>query len=92
MTAACNLMWAAEGEIEELAASPSTVAAQAGIFNDYCRSATASGNGYFKTMAMGAVALRGLLPSLSAGLIRDHAALFVSNPELPLSKMPFAPL
>jgi hypothetical protein len=42
-------------------------------------------------MAMGLVALRGLLPSLS-GLISDHAALFVSNPELPLSGMPFAPV
>jgi hypothetical protein len=30
-----------------------------------------------------------VLPSLS-GMIRDHAALFVSNPELPLSAMPFA--
>jgi len=42
-------------------------------------------------MAMGLVALRGLLPSLS-GLIRDHAALFVSSPVLPLAAMPFAPL
>jgi hypothetical protein len=42
-------------------------------------------------MAMALVALRGLLPSLS-GLIREHAALFVSNPTLPLSAMPFAPV
>jgi hypothetical protein len=33
--------------------------------------------------------LRGLLPNLS-GLIRDHAAFFVSNPTLQLSAMPFA--
>jgi hypothetical protein len=42
-------------------------------------------------MAMGLVALRSLLPSLS-GLIREHAAFFVSNPTLPLSAMPFTPL
>jgi hypothetical protein len=41
-------------------------------------------------MAMALVALRGLLPDLS-GLIRDHAAFFVSNPELPLREMMFAP-
>ena len=40
-------------------------------------------------MAMALVALRGLLPDLS-GLIRDHAALFVSDPGLPLAAMPFA--
>jgi hypothetical protein len=41
-------------------------------------------------MAMALVALKGLSPNLS-GLIRDHAAFFVANPELPLSGMPFAP-
>ena len=73
-------------------ASPSVVAAQvmAGICNDCHRSATASGNGYCGTMAMGMVALRGMLPSLPAGLISDHVAFFVSNPKLPLSAMPFA--
>jgi hypothetical protein len=40
-------------------------------------------------MAMAFVALRGLLPDLS-GVIREHAALFVRNPTLPLSDMPFA--
>jgi hypothetical protein len=94
MTAACNAMCAAEDEIEVLEALPSVVAARvmAGVCNDCYRSATASGNGYCGTMAIGAVALRGLLPSLPAGLIRDHVALFVDNPELPLSRMPFSPL
>jgi hypothetical protein len=59
-----------------------------GLPNDCQQDATASGNGYCGTMAMALVALKGLLPSLS-GLIRDHAAFFVSNPTLPLSAMPF---
>jgi hypothetical protein len=42
-------------------------------------------------MAMALVALRGLLPNLS-GLIREHAAFFVSNSSLSLSAMPFAPV
>jgi hypothetical protein len=61
-----------------------------GLPNDCQQDATASGNGYCGTMAMALVALKGLLPSLSAGLIRDHAAFFVANPELPLSDMPFS--
>ena len=32
-----------------------------------------------------------MLPDLS-GLIREHAALLVNNPTLPLSAMPFAPV
>jgi hypothetical protein len=63
----------------------------AGLSNDCCRSGFAEGNGYSGTMAMALVALRGSLPNLS-GLIRDHAAFFVSNPTLPLSAMPFAPV
>jgi hypothetical protein len=39
--------------------------------------------------AIALVVARGLVPSLS-GLIREHAAFFVANPELPLSAMPFA--
>jgi hypothetical protein len=39
---------------------------------------------------MALVALKGLLPNLS-GLIRDHVAFYVANPELPLFGMPFAP-
>jgi hypothetical protein len=35
--------------------------------------------------------LAGLLPDLS-GLIREHAALLVNNPTLPLLAMPFAPV
>jgi hypothetical protein len=40
---------------------------------------------------MAFAALRGLLPGLS-GLIREHAALLVNNPTLPLSDMPFTPV
>jgi hypothetical protein len=64
------------------------------ILIDLCynctQSSSASGHGYCGTMAMALVALNGLLPNLS-GLIREHAAFFVGNPELPLSDMPFAP-
>jgi hypothetical protein len=52
--------------------------------------AYARGNGYSGTMAMALIALRGLRPHLS-GLIRDHAAFFVENPNLPLREMPLAP-
>jgi hypothetical protein len=93
MTAACNAMCEVEDAIGALEQSPNVVAATvlAGLSNDCCRSDFAEGNGYCGTMAMAIVALRPLLPNLS-GLIRDHAAFFVSNPTLPLSAMPFAPL
>jgi hypothetical protein len=86
-------MCKAEDAIRELPAAPNVVAASllAGLSNDCDRSDFAEGNGYCGTMAMALVALRGLLPNLS-GAIRDDAALFVSNPTLPLSAMPFAPL
>jgi hypothetical protein len=51
----------------------------------------AEGQGYCGTMALALVALTPLIPDLS-GLIRDHAALFVANPTLPLGNMPFAPV
>jgi hypothetical protein len=66
-----------------------TVLARLG--NDCSRSDFAEGNGYCGTMAMAQVALQELVPNLS-GLIRDHAAVFVSNPKLPLAAMPFAPV
>jgi hypothetical protein len=93
MSDACTAMCEAEDAIGELEQSPNVVAAQllASLGDDCDRTSCASGNGYCGTMAMALVALRGLLPDLS-GLIRDHAALFVSNPTLPLSAMPFAPL
>ena len=71
--------------------TPNIVAARLLINLSYdCdQSSYASGQGYCGTMAMALVALKGLLPNLS-GLIRDHAAFFVANPELPLSGMPFA--
>ncbi|SHH62785.1 hypothetical protein [Bradyrhizobium erythrophlei] len=71
--------------------APNIVAARLmmGLTNDCQQDATASGNGYCGTMAMALVALKGLLPNLS-GLIRNHAAFFVANPEWPLSAMPFA--
>jgi len=92
MTAACNAILAAEEAIGELEQSPNVVAAQllVGLSNDCFRTSYATGNGYCGTMAMALVALRGLLPNLS-GLIRDHAAFFVANPELPLREMIFAP-
>jgi hypothetical protein len=91
MIAACNAIVAAEETISELEQSPNVVAAQllASLSNDCSRTSCATGNGYCGTMAMALIALRGLLPDLS-DLIRDHATLFVSNPELPLSAMPFA--
>jgi hypothetical protein len=93
MSDACIAMCKAEDAIRELPAAPNVVAASllAGLSNDCDRSDFAEGNGYCGTMAMALVALRGLLPSLS-GAIYDDAALFVSNPTLPLSAMPFAPL
>jgi hypothetical protein len=91
--AACDAICAAEVAIGELEQSPNAIAASvlAGLGYDCDRTSCATGNGYCGTMAMGLIALRGLLPNLS-GMIRDHAALFVSNPTLPLSAMPFAPL
>jgi hypothetical protein len=93
MSAACTAMCEVEDKIGELEPLPNVIAATllAGLSNDCSRSDFAEGNGYRGTMAMGHVALRGLLPSLS-GLIRDHTAFFVNNPELPLSAMPFAPV
>jgi hypothetical protein len=90
---ACTAMCEVEDAIGELEQSPNVVAAQllASLGDDCDRTSCASGNGYCGTMAMALVALRGLLPSLS-GLIREHAAFFVSNPTLPLSAMPFAPV
>jgi hypothetical protein len=60
-----------------------------GLGYDCDQSSYASGQGYCGTMAMAIVALKGLLPNLS-GLIRDHVAFYVANPELPLCGMPFA--
>ena len=93
MSDACTAMCEVEDAIGELEQSPNVVAAQllASLGDDCDRTSCASGNGYCGTMAMALVALRGLLPSLS-GLIREHAAFFVSNPTLPLSAMPFAPV
>jgi hypothetical protein len=93
MNDACTAMCEAEDAIGELEQSPNVVAAQllAGLGNDCDRTSCASGNGYCGTMAMALVALCGVLPGLS-GLIREHAAFFVSNPTLPLSAMPFAPV
>ena len=93
MSDACTAMCAAEDAIGELTLAPNVVAATllAGLCNDCGRSDFAEGNGYCGTMAMALVALRGLLPNLT-GAIRDDAAHFVSNPTLPLSAMPFAPL
>jgi hypothetical protein len=91
INAACDAIRATEQAIGALDQSPSVIAANvlASLTNDCSRSDFAEGNGYNETMAMALVVLRGLLPNVS-GLIRDHAAFFVSNPTLPLSAMPFA--
>jgi hypothetical protein len=93
MNDACTAMCEVEDAIGELEQSPNVVAAQllASLGDDCDRTSCASGNGYCGTMAMALVALCGVLPGLS-GLIREHAAFFVSNPTLPLSAMPFAPV
>jgi hypothetical protein len=93
MTATCDSILAAEEAIVELEQSPNVIAAQllASLSDDCDRTSRASGNGYCGTMAVALVSLSGLLPSLS-GMIREHAALFVGNPTLPLSAMPFAPV
>jgi hypothetical protein len=91
MSDACITMCEAEDAIRNLPTAPNVVAAivLAGLSNDCNRSDFAKGNGYCGTMAMALAPLKGLLPNLS-GLIREHAAFFVANPELPLSGMPFA--
>ncbi|MBM7483350.1 hypothetical protein ACVWWI_003334 [Bradyrhizobium sp. USDA 3686] len=48
----------------------------------------ADGPGYCGTMAMAHLALRSLLPQLSA-VIHEHADFFVSNPTLAACRMPF---
>ena len=93
MSDACTAMCEAEDAIRNLAPASNVVAAivLASLSNDCNRSDFAEGNGYCGTIAMALVALRGLLRDLS-GAIRDDAAYFTSNPTLPLSAMPFAPL
>jgi hypothetical protein len=80
-----------ETRLFELSGSPNVSAAH--LMMEVCQSCGledfAGGNGYSGGMAIAAMALKPLLPSLS-GVIRDHVAFFVSNPELPLSAMPFA--
>jgi hypothetical protein len=89
----CIAMCDVEDTIAELEQSPNVIAAGvlAAICANCSRSDFAEGNGYCGAMATALIALRGLLPGLS-GLIREHAALFVSDPTLPLSEMPFAPV
>jgi hypothetical protein len=93
MSDTCTAMCEVEDAIGELPPSPNVVAAGvlARVCDDCNRSDFAEGNGYCGTMAVALVSLRGLLPNLS-GVIRDDAALFVSNPTLPLSAMPVAPV
>jgi hypothetical protein len=89
----CTAMCETEDAIDELAPAPNVVAAMllARVCANCSRTDFAEGNGYCGTMAVALVSLRGLLPGLS-GLIREHAALLVNNPTLPLSAMPFAPV
>jgi hypothetical protein len=80
----------AEDAIARQEPSPNAVAAgvMASLCADCCNTSTAAGPEYCGTMAMGLMALRSLLPSLS-GLIREHAVFFVEHPDLPLVAMPF---
>jgi hypothetical protein len=88
--AICKTIISLEDTISEQEPTPNIVAARLmATLGDECdRSSSATGNGYSGTMAMALVVLQGLLPNLS-GLILDHAAFFVANPDLPLSEMPF---
>lgn len=88
--AICREIISLEDTIAEQEPTPNIVAAKLMItLGDKCdRSSRAIGNDYCTTMAMALVVLQGLLPNLS-GLIKTHAAFFVSNPDLPLSEMPF---
>jgi hypothetical protein len=94
MEAATNAITIADEYFHECEdETPNIVAARIiiGLTNNCRQDATANRHGYCGTMAMALVALRGLLPNLS-GLIREHAAFFVSNSSLSLSAMPFAPV
>jgi hypothetical protein len=88
--AICSAIISLEDSISEQEPTPNIVAAKLMItLGDECdRSSRAIGNDYCTTMSMALVVLQGLLPNLS-GLIKTHAAFFVSNPDLRLSEMPF---
>jgi hypothetical protein len=88
--AICKAIISLEDTIAEQELTPNIVAAKLMItLGEECdRSSRAIGNEYSTTMSMALVVLQGLLPNLS-GLIKTHAAFFVSNPDLPLSEMPF---
>jgi hypothetical protein len=91
MMVECDSIRVAEDAIEVLAPGPNRTAAlvMARVSQDCDKDSTASGSGYCGVMAVALVALEALLPSLS-GMIRDHAALYVANPIMPFSEMPFA--
>ena len=80
-----------EAQLFELSGRPNVSAAH--LMMEVCQNCGledfAGGSGYSGGMAIAAMGLKALLPNLS-GLIRDHVAFFVSNPELPLSATPFA--
>jgi hypothetical protein len=87
-----DLIFNAERALEELDdPSPDKFAARLMVqLSQHCNGdAVASGNGYCETAAMAATALEALLPSLSDGLIREHATFFVANRTAPFSTMPF---
>jgi hypothetical protein len=88
--AICSAIVSLEDSISEQEPTPNIVAAKLMItLGDECdRSSRAIGNDCCTTMSMALVVLQGLLPNLS-GLIKTHAAFFVSNPDLRLSEMPF---
>ncbi|WFU37555.1 hypothetical protein QA640_24080 [Bradyrhizobium sp. CB82] len=91
ITAECDCIFDIEQTLESLDPSPAKFAAQllAQVDSECSRDAFAWGDGYCSIMAVATTALEALLPSLSTGLIRDHAAFFVANPYTPLAEMPF---
>jgi hypothetical protein len=79
-----------EWELDDLDKTPDVAAAlvMADLGPECLQDATIAGDNRHGTMRIAAAALEALLPNLS-GLIREHAAFFVSNRTMPLSAMPF---
>jgi hypothetical protein len=85
-------LFANESEILALPYSPDAHAAQVilAVCQDAMQDDYAKGAGYSGAMHVAAMTLQATLPSLSPGLIRDHATFFVENQQTPLRAMPFA--
>ncbi|MHC2241207.1 hypothetical protein [Bradyrhizobium elkanii] len=88
--AECEAIRTTDAAMEALDQTPDAVAARlmARVDQDSFGNAPACGPGYDSAAAVAFIAIEALLPNLS-GLIRDHAAFFVSNPYNPMSDMPW---